>query len=195
MIFKKSNAGAKSKIKNIMGTRQNYTHTKFYTMEGKTISSRMQSLLLLYDMQTIFFLNCVDGISDKDTHNRLNTKANHIAWLVGSLVEQRYGIARKVGIDKQQTAHDLFNNGKGIQDNVAYPKLAKYKRDWDTISPITRHAFIDVSDEKLDSQIEMGGINMTLFDMIAFTIYREANCIGQIALWRRLLGYEAMKYE
>ena len=30
------------------------------------------------------------------------------------------------------------------------------------------------------------------FDFITFMCYREANCIGQIALWRRLLGYEAM---
>jgi hypothetical protein len=40
----------------------------------------------------------------------------------------------------------------------------------------------------------MPGESMTHFDLIAFIIYREANCIGQIALWRRLLGYEAMKY-
>ncbi len=178
-----------------MGARQNLTQAKYYTMEAQTISNRMQSLLLLYDMQTIFFLNAVDGISDKDTHNRLDTKANHIAWLVGSLVEQRYGIARDIGIHMQQSAHELFKDGKGIQDNVAYPELTQYKRDWDTISPITRHAFIEVTDEKLDGKIQMGGMEMTLFDMITFSIYREANCIGQIALWRRLLGYEAMKYE
>jgi hypothetical protein len=40
----------------------------------------------------------------------------------------------------------------------------------------------------------MPEMRMTYFDLIAFIIYREANIIGQIALWRRLLGYEAMKY-
>jgi hypothetical protein len=163
-------------------------------METKTVSSRMQSLLVLYDMHTTFFSSALEGISDKDAHNRLNTKANHIAWLTGSLVEQRYGIAKDIGIDMQQKAHGLFKDGKGIQDDVTYPPLADFKKDWDSISPVARKAFTDVTDEKLDSQIEMGGMKMTLYDLIAFTIYREANCIGQIALWRRLLGYEAMKY-
>lgn len=155
----------------------------------------MQSLIVLYDMHTTFFKNVLEGISEKDTHNRLNTKANHIAWLAGSLVEQRYGIAKDIGIDMQQTAHDLFKDNKGIQDNVTYPSLAQYKKDWDTISPVARKAFEEVTDEKLDGEIEMGGMKMTLYDLITFTIYREANCIGQIALWRRLLGYEAMKYD
>ena len=164
-------------------------------METKTTSTRMQSLIVLYDMHTTFFKNVLEGISEKDTHNRLNTKANHIAWLAGSLVEQRYGIAKDIGIDMQQTAHDLFKDNKGIQDNVTYPSLAQYKKDWDTISPVARKAFEEVTDEKLDGEIEMGGMKMTLYDLITFTIYREANCIGQIALWRRLLGYEAMKYD
>jgi hypothetical protein len=164
-------------------------------MESKTVSSRMQSFLVLYDMHTTFFRNAINGIDDKAAHNRLNTKANHIAWLTGSLVEMRYGIANDTGIEMHQAAHELFKDGKGIQDNITYPSLAAFKKDWDTISPITRKAFIEVTDEKLDSQIEMGGMKMSFFDMVAFTIYREANCIGQIALWRRLLGYEAMKYE
>ena len=164
-------------------------------METKTTSTRIQSLIVLYDMHTTFFKNVLEGISEKDTHNRLNTKANHIAWLAGSLVEQRYGIAKDIGIDIEQTANDLFKDNKGIQDNVTYPSLAQYKKDWDTISPVARKAFEEVTDEKLDGEIEMGGMKMTLYDLITFTIYREANCIGQIALWRRLLGYEAMKYD
>jgi hypothetical protein len=164
-------------------------------METKTASSRMQSLVILYDMHTTFFKNALHGIDDKDTHNRLNTKANHIAWLTGSLVEMRYEIANDTGIETHQAAQELFKDGKGIQDDITYPTLESFKKDWDIISPITRNAFVEITDEKLDSQIDMGGMKMSFFDMVSFTIYREANCIGQIALWRRLLGYEAMKYE
>ena len=164
-------------------------------METKTVSNRMVSLVVLYDMQTTFFSKVLDGISDKDTHNRLNTKANHIAWLTGSLVEQRYEMAKGLGIDKTQQAHELFKDNKGIQDNITYPVLAQYKKDWDTISPPLRDAFLNIADEKLNSEIDMGGMKMTNYDLISFIIYREANCIGQIALWRRLLGYGAMKYD
>jgi hypothetical protein len=163
-------------------------------METKTSSNRMYSLVVLYDMHTKFFLSVTDGISDSDAHNRLNTKANHIAWLTGSLVQERYEMAKVLGNDRKQAAHELFKDNKGIQDGITYPPLAEFKKDWQAISPALREALVNLSDEKLDSQFEMEGFKMSHFDLIAFIIYREANCIGQIALWRRLLGYEAMKY-
>lgn len=52
-------------------------------METKTVSSRMFSLVVLYDMHTKFLHSALDGILDKDATNRINTKANHVAWLTG----------------------------------------------------------------------------------------------------------------
>ena len=157
--------------------------------------SRMSSLIVLYDMHTTYFANVIVDISDKDSHNRLNTKANHIAWLTGSLVEQRYEIAKMLGSDNKQAAHELFKDNKGIQDNITYPSLSEFKKDWETISPVLKNALANISSEKLDDSFEMmPGMKMTYYDLITFVIYREANIIGQIALWRRLLGYEAMKY-
>ena len=168
---------------------------KSIKMETKTVSNRMFSLVILYDMHTKFFSSALEGIADKDAHNRLNTKANHIAWLTGSLVEQRYEIARELGSDLKQTAHELFKDNKGIQDGVTYPPLDAFKKDWEAITPVLRDAFMKVSDDKLDESFEMmPGMKMTYYELITFIIYREANIIGQLALWRRLLGYEAMKY-
>ena len=164
-------------------------------MKTDTVSNRMQSLLILYDMQTIFFTNVIDGILDKDAHDRLNTKANHVAWLTGTLVQQRYFIAKEFGSKLKPSGDELFKYNQGIKEDAIYPALDQYKKDWDLISPVARNAFAGFTDEKLDSEIEMGGMKMSFYDMITFTVYREANCIGQIALWRRLLGYEAMKYE
>ncbi len=164
-------------------------------METKTVSSRMFSLVILYDMHTKFFSSVLEGISDEDAHNSLHTKANHVAWLSGSLVEQRYEIGKDLGSDLKQTAHELFKDNKGIQDGITYPPLDTYKKDWDSITPVLRDAFMKVTDEKLDESFEMmPGMRMTYYELITFITYREANCIGQIALWRRLLGYEAMKY-
>ncbi len=164
-------------------------------MKIKPVSDRMYSLLVLYDMHTTYFSNVMEGISDTDAHNRLHTKANHIAWLTGSLVEQRYEIANDLGNDSKQEAHELFKENKGIQDGVTYPSLFSFKKDWESITPVLKDLFLNISDEKLDESFEMmPGMKMTYFELITFIIYREANCIGQIALWRRLLGYDAMKY-
>ena len=161
----------------------------------KSVSTKMQSLIDLYDMHTTFFSKVIDGISDKDSQNRLNTKANHVAWLTGSLVQQRFELAKDLGVEEKQAADEFFKDNKGIQDGVSYPPLADFKKDWVMISPILKTALMKVSDEKLDSKIDMGGQTMSRYELISFIIYREANCIGQIALWRRLLGYEAMKYD
>jgi len=156
----------------------------------------MESIMDLYDMQTTHFSNVIEGITDGDAHNRLNTKANHIAWLTGSLVEQRFEIANHLGIAGKQTAEELFKEGKGIQDGATYPSLASFKKDWETISPVLRDAFVKVTDEKLDTTFEMmPGMKMTIYELVSFCSYREANCIGQIALWRRLLDYAPMKYQ
>lgn len=166
-------------------------------METKTVSNRMHSIIVLYDMHTSFFSKAIDGISDGDAHNRLNTKANHIAWLTGSLVEERYELAKELGVAQDETALELFKNHKGIQDGVRYPALASFKKDWETISPLLRNELVNVTDERLDEPFEMPGetMKMSFYDLVSFMTYREANCIGQIALWRRLLGYEALKYD
>lgn len=157
--------------------------------------SRLYGFVILYDMQTDFFLRALEGISDTDAHNRLDTKANHVAWLAGSLVQQRYDeTAILTGQDLKQTADALFKDNQGIKDGVTYPSLEQYKKEWNKVSALLREAFVNATTEKLDSTIEIPGMKITVFELISFYVYREANCIGQIALWRRLLGYDAMKY-
>lgn len=164
-------------------------------METKTASSRTEGLLTLFDMQSAFFKRAIEGISEEDAYNRLNTKANHIAWLTGSLVHQRYQMTSEAHPEYKQNGGELFDNNKGIQDDTKYPALAEYLADWEKISPAAREVLVNMNDEKLDSEIDMGFMKMTYYELMSFTIYREASIIGQIALWRRLLNYPAMRYD
>ena len=52
-----------------------------------------------------------------------------------------------------------------------------------------------VQNRAVSDPFEMPGGDYTLFDSITFSTDRESYCIGQIALYRRLLGYDAMKYD
>lgn len=158
--------------------------------------SRISGLIGIFDMQTTFFYSVLDGISASDMHNRFDTKANHIAWLAGSLVQQRYEMAAGLltGLEYKQTANDLFKDNQGIKEGMAYPPAEQYKEDWKSISPLLYDALLNATTEKLDSDVEIPGMKISFFDLISFSIYREANHIGQIALWRRILGYEPMKY-
>lgn len=164
-------------------------------MENRPVSSRMYSLLVLFDMHTTYFSNVLEGISDEDAHNRLNTKANHVAWLAGSLVSARFEHAGMFGITDKPAADAFFADHQGIQDGVTYPSLASYQKDWQHISPILRKALHDATDEWLDSTFDMEGMTMSHYEFITFLTHREPYCIGQIGLWRRLLGYPAMRYQ
>lgn len=163
-------------------------------MATKTNSTHTQALLTLFDLQTGFFGRALDDVSADDLHQRLNTQANHMAWLAGSLVAQRYLMASEIRPDLKQTRADLFDNHKSIQADVRYPSPDEYLADWDRITPYARQALVAIDDARLDSDIDMGGMVMTWYDMICFSIYREASIIGQLALWRRLLNYPALKY-
>lgn len=103
-------------------------------------------------------------------------------------------MAELFGSDLKAQADELFKDFKGIQDTAIYPGLTDYLKDWDLITPVYRELLCNVSDEKLDSIFKMTDFEMPYFDLISFMIYREANMIGQLALWRRLLGYDGMKY-
>jgi hypothetical protein len=163
-----------------------------------TASKRsLDTLIVLYDLHTRLFQNVIDGISDVDAQNRLNTKANHIAWLTGSLVHERFELANAAGVDAQQSGDEFFMDQIGIQDDLIYPSMTVYKKDWNYITPVLKKALLYLSEEELAGPGPYGvpGDGLSFFDAITFIIDRESYCIGQIGLYRRLLGYEAMKYE
>lgn len=163
-------------------------------MKNTPTSSRMYGLIVLYEMHNDFLLRALDGIDEKDAQKRLDTKANHIAWITGSMVQGRYFLAKSFGIDLPSVTDELFAHNKGIVDDAVYPSMADFIKDWKTISPSLQEALTQASDEKLEEKLNIPGMEITLFEMISFNTYREANCIGQIALWRRLLGYAGMNY-
>ena len=164
-------------------------------MQTQTASTRTLGFITLFDYHTDYFPKAIDGISVDDMHNRLNTEANHPAWIAGSLVAQRFQMASEPSHQLKQTGHELFDGWKGLQAGAKYPTIAEYIKDWQAITPIARQQLVSIDDKKLDSEMDMGGMKMSYYDLISFTIYREANMIGQLALWRRLLGYPALKYE
>ncbi|MFN0254319.1 DinB family protein [Pedobacter ureilyticus] len=165
-------------------------------METKPVSDRMYGFLVLYDMHTKFYHSVLEGIKDEDATKRLDTKANHIAWLAGSLLQERFELANLLGLGLKAGADELFKHHQGIKDDVKYPTLSTYEDQWNTISPILIEKLLHVTDEQLDEVINFPVEQMSfpLFEMVSFNTYREANCIGQIAHWRRLLGYDGMKY-
>ena len=158
---------------------------------------KLQVVQSLYDWHTKLFHNALVDITDTDAVNRLNTKANHIAWLTGSLVYGRYSLANILGIDQKQQSYQLFENFKGIIDDAAYPPLEEFKNDWNKISPLLKDKIDNLSEDELNGPdpFKMPGGDFTLFDTLLFCTDRESYCLGQIGIFRRLLNYPALKFD
>lgn len=60
--------------------------------------SRLYGLMALYDMHSDFYGKVLEGISDESALNRLDTNANHIAWLAGSIFKS--GLNSPVGSEQ-----------------------------------------------------------------------------------------------
>ncbi len=157
----------------------------------------IHTLLNLYNWHSKMFKNALDGIADKDAENRLNSKANHIKWIAGSLVHQRFEMGKVFGLEMQDAGFDLFRDFKGIVENAAYPALDTYRADWEKISPVLADKLANISEAQFNGPdpFQMPGGDFRFSDSILFMIDRESYCIGQIGLFRRLLGYDAMKFE
>jgi hypothetical protein len=167
-------------------------------MDTKAKSTIIAPLLFLYDLHTELFPNVITGITADDAHKRLDSKANHVAWIAGSLVQQRVDLVNDFGGKAERNAGDLFSNFQGIKDDLRYPELETYNKDWQIVSKDLRDILTETTDVKLDSIYkipDMPEMDMPYFDMVGYSIHRESYLIGQIGLWRRLLGYPAMKYQ
>jgi uncharacterized damage-inducible protein DinB len=165
-------------------------------METSTKKNALQFFISLYDFHTTQYHNALENIPDEQTHNRLNSKANHIAYIAGRMVYERQALAQGIKTDVALSTTEQFQDFKGIQDDVTYPSLNDYRKDWDIISATLKAGLEKLTDEQLNGPdpFNMPGGNYTLFDSIAFSVDHESYFLGQLGLYRRLLGIAAMKF-
>ena len=165
-------------------------------MEANAKKTALQFSMTLFDFHTNQYHNALENIPAEETHNRLNSKANHIAYIAGRMIYERQGMAAGINLNIDLTTTKEFLDFKGIQDDVTYPSLEEYKKDWDTVSTALKEGLQQLTEEQLNGPdpFNMPGGNYTLFDSITFTIDHESYFLGQLGLFRRLLGIAAMKF-
>lgn len=165
-------------------------------MEADSKKTALQFFISVFDYHTGQYYNALENIPAEETHNRLNSKANHIAYIAGRMIYERYELAKGININIDVTTTKEFHGFKGIQDDVTYPSLEEYKKNWNAISTALKEGLQQLTEEQLNGPdpFNMPEGNYTLFDSIVFTIDHESYFLGQLGLYRRLLGIAAMKF-
>lgn len=162
------------------------------------LNNQMKTIVEQVKLHSVLFCNAILEISNEDAQRRLSNQTNHIAWLAGALVSGRYEIAAMLGIKQKETFAELFAGNKGIQGGVIYPHLNQLEKDWLSISPILTETLSSLTDEQTATIAspfkEYYIIEDSFMGAITFIIDRESYIIGQIALLRKIFGYNAMEY-
>ena len=162
-------------------------------MTTQTISS-VSSTIGQFNLQSRLFNNVTVDLPEDKRHERMNENTNHIAWLTGHIVSTRYMLLNLLGVQASEPFPNLFEQGKGIQEGE-YPTQAELTAGWDSLSEQLSSRLNELTDAELDAESPIKiPIGPTMRDTLAFFAHHEAYTIGQLGIYRRFFGLEAMKY-
>ena len=167
----------------------------------KPQAKALDIIIPAYRMHTQTFENVLTGVTEEDARERINGTTNHIIWMVGNLVNNRFWLAAMLGEDRQDPHEELFKDSRALDESLSYPTLATLKNEWHSISPLLYEKLLSVQDEALNESLETGMgipfIRENRMNAIGMCIGREDYLFGQIGLMRRILGYKGtpMKFD
>lgn len=162
-------------------------------------SSLLKIVIPQFRMHTQLFDLVIDNISATDALKRIEDKTNHVIWMTGNLVNNRYWLARILGIEDKDPYEELFKDAKALDPKANYPELSTLRAQWHQVSPQLYVALMNATDEQLSQPYALGmGIDFVeenKLNMVAMCMDRESYLLGQLGLMRRALGYEGVKYD
>jgi len=153
------------------------------------------ALCTQYDLQTSWFLNALEDISDEESNIRISSNLNPIKWVAGHLLNSRYIIVNILtGRPRNEFYYSLFKRGSSNVINNTYPSILEIKEDWINISQTLMFALRNASEESLLSPSPFPTTNSdgTILGLVAYFGIHEDFHIGQLSVLRKLIGKEAM---
>ena len=159
------------------------------------MSNSIKHLLNQFNLQTRLFNNVTVAIKDDVAAKPMNQNTNHIAWLTGHIVSTRFMLAGALGLKETEPFPKLFQDGKGIDKTAKYPSMDSLTKDWKNLSAKIVSALNSLSEKALDTKMPSTvPTGETLGDLISFLVHHEAYTLGQLGIYRRYYGLDAMKY-
>ena len=163
------------------------------------LSKELTIVIPAYRMHTQMFNNMLHGITEEDAKKRINNMTNHVAWMVGNLVNCRYWMANTLDIPDKDPNEKLFKEAKALDVNAQYPTLDELKNNWHKISPVLYKKLLTAGDAELREAypfgMEMSLVEENKLNMAGMCLDRESYLFGQLGLMRKILGYEGVKYD
>ncbi len=150
-----------------------------------------------YALQAGLFDKVTAGISDEEASQRINENTNSLAWIAGHTLWIQYNLAALVGAATDNPYAEQFAFGTSFDPDTQYPSLEKMRRDWNALSPKISQGLDQLTAEQLqaDSPFPIPFPEQSVRGLWGFQMHHLGYEIGQMALYRRFLGKEAMSYQ
>lgn len=155
----------------------------------------INAIIAQFDLQTSWFLNALENISEVESDIQFSENLNPIKWVAGHLTDARmtiFSIVSASPINENYKKH--FGKGSSNQIRDTFPTIAQIKSDWTTVSEDLKMTLQNVSEEKLLSKppFQTSIPDVTLSGLIAYFAIHESFHIGQISVLRKLIGKQSM---
>lgn len=156
----------------------------------------IHSLIAEYSLQTSWFLNALEDISEAESMIQSSENVNPIKWVAGHLTNSRMILLSVVsGKDANENYKKYFGKGTpGLPDDAS-PSMETIITDWTRVSEELIKALADIPENQLQSKppFQTSIPDETLLGFIAYFAIHESFHIGQISVYRKLIGKPSMK--
>ena len=149
----------------------------------------------LYALHARLFDAVTDDVSDAEAARSVGD-ANSFAWIAGHMLWSQHHVAAVLGVSGDNPYAAQFGPGRPFDPDADYPTLAQMRRDWNALVPTVEAAMGRLTDRQLAARppfnLPIG--DQSLRGYLVFEQHHLAYEIGQLGLYRRILGKPALRY-
>jgi uncharacterized damage-inducible protein DinB len=160
------------------------------------MDARVAPLAILLDLNTDLLLNTLDGLTEAESHHRLEGGGNSIAFLAAHLIDTRHFLASRLGHPLPNPLSLYLADAKSIDEIRAWATLDQVRSAWISISSHLQSALESLTDDELakPNLHRFPLPDTTELGLIAYVSQHDSYHLGQAAFIRRQLGKPAMTY-
>jgi uncharacterized damage-inducible protein DinB len=147
-------------------------------------------------LHTRLFHNFLEGVDDEAARRRPSGRTNSMAFIALHLVDARHLGARTMGAEARNPFASLLQDAREIDNVVAIPPLTEIRDAWDQVSAALEARLHVLTPEELAAPPPQPfpADDPTLAGALAFLVTHDAYHVGQMALPRKFLGFDPMRY-
>jgi uncharacterized damage-inducible protein DinB len=144
------------------------------------------------EMNTFWFLNSLDGVSEEQAWRRTADNANSLGFVALHVADARYFFAKTAGLELPNPLQQYTKGIHTIDEMKEHPTLDQIRDAWNTLAA-ELHDYIAMVDVERELAHRFPSEDKTVGGFLLFAIHHDAYHIGQLSMLRKTLGLSATK--